>query len=72
MVSQTDAPIEVGPRPRAIIARGMSEMLKAVSERKMTVFDGLHIQNAARAAMLNQRCTAIQAPNNCGKSSIAS
>jgi hypothetical protein len=77
-----DVPIEVGPRPRAIIARGMSETLKAVSERKMTAFDGLHIQNAARAATVKQRmgpvlvvlgCSAGKpAPSNCGKSSIAS
>jgi hypothetical protein len=45
-----DVPIEVGPRPRAIIACGISEMLKGGSERRMTVFDGLHFQNAARAA----------------------
>jgi hypothetical protein len=77
-----DVPIEVGPRPRAIIARGMSETLKAVSERKMTAFDGLHIQNAARAATVKQRmgpvlvvlgCSAGKPPpSNCGKSSIAS
>jgi hypothetical protein len=36
-----DVSIEVGPRSCATMACGMSEMLKAVSERRMTFFDGL-------------------------------
>jgi hypothetical protein len=54
-----DVPIEVGPRPRAIIARGMSEMLKGATERTMTVFDGSHVQNAARAATVKQRMGSV-------------
>jgi hypothetical protein len=43
---------DVGSRLGAIIACRMSEMLKAVGERRMTVFNGLHIQNAARSVTL--------------------
>ena len=50
---QLDPPYRIWSSIGATIARCVSKMLKAVSELRMTIFDGLRSRNAARCASLD-------------------